>query len=339
MLPVACVMLPVGGAIAILIGRENRDRRQRERGHKAISSRQTVLQLTRPVNYVVPKRSRPVRIGVVMLTKHPVDMRGWLEHHRRIGVRRVYIRVEDSPDLVRMLERPEYADLVYVESSDGDTDYFDLMTRQCRWVDEAIVRSRTDEVTHLLHIDDDELLYCPLGRATLEAELSHVEQSSIHIDNVEAVYDESNCSSPFATTRHFCVDQAQFTAYANGKSFGNLENDSLKSYGPHRFSGDEYRLPPHVAVVLHYEGACLVRWAEKFAGYARSTPDACDGGKIPFPYYCESLRAFVRNDMDEQDRSRVWERWKLLRNRQRDGVIIIDVRNGTPSDKKPSAER
>lgn len=337
MLPVACAMLPVGGAIAVFVGREHR-RQQRARGHRAISSKQTVLQLARPEDYAAPKRTRPVRIGIVMLTKHPVDIRGWLEHHRRIGVQRVYVRVEESPDLVHMLQRPEYADLVHVESSVGDTDYFDLMARQCRWVDEAILRARADDVTHLLHIDDDELLYCPLGRATLDAELSQIEQSSIHMDNLEAVYDESNCSSPFATTRHFCVDQTQFTAYANGKSFGNLDDASLKSYGPHRFSGDEHRLPPHVAVVLHYEGACLARWAEKFAGYARSTPDACDGGEIPFPYYCESLRAFVRHDTDEQDRSRVWERWKLLRNRQQDGVIIIDIRKGTSSDRTPAVE-
>lgn len=286
------------------------------------------LQLARPEDYAAPDRSRPIRVGIVMLTKNPVDILGWLEHHRRLGVHRVYVRVEDGPDVVRVLTRPEYADVVYVDSADGENDYmsplyFKTMERQTRWVDEAISRARADGVTHLLHIDDDELLYCPLGRATLDAELSNIQASSIHLDNAEAVYDESNCFSPFATTRHFCIDQANFTAYANGKSFGNLQDESLKSWGVHRFWGDEYHLPPHVAVILHYEGSCLVRWAEKFAGYARTMPDACQ--EIPFAYYCDSIQAFSDPTLTTHDRTRVWERWKLLQSRQDDGVVMLEV--------------
>ena len=161
-----------------------------------------------------------------------------------------------------------------------------------------------------------------MGRKVFEAEISAITDSSIHLDNVEAIYDASNCSNPFVT-RYFCNDQSQFTAYANGKSIANLANTAVKSHGPHMFSGSEYRLPAYIGVILHYESACLTKWVEKFKGYAHDSPDACERGSIPFKYYCDSLHAFAHNR--NASNHAIWERWKLKQNRSSDGIIIIDI--------------
>ena len=70
-------------------------------------------------------------------------------------------------------------------------DYFDKVQRQQRVVAAAIPRARAHGLTHLLHIDDDELLYCPRGSAPLVAQLARCLQSEsvadIHLANVEAL--------------------------------------------------------------------------------------------------------------------------------------------------------
>ena len=171
-------------------------------------------------------------------------------------------------------------------------------------------------------LDDDELLHLPSGRSAFEAHLCNADESCVHLDNIEAVYDASNCSNPFATTRHFCVNKQHFTSYANGKSIANLKHPDIRSIGPHMFSGKVLKLPAYVGVVLHYESACFDRWAQKFSGYSQTSSKACDNGSIPFRYYCESLRSFD-NDSSVDARRRVWERWKLRPNRETDGIVLV----------------
>ena len=290
----------------------------------------TDIVLKSPPGYVPPQiRSRP-RVGIVILTKNPIGFDRWLTHHRSIGIERIYVCVEDTPELVSKLRG--MGDFVHVTVSTGTRSYFSLMERQERHVNVSIPRARDDGLTHLLHIDDDELLYMPSGKHAFDAELSRCDASTVHLDNIEAVYDQSSCNDPFVTTTHFCVRPSHFTSYANGKSLGALKDPTLRARGPHAFTGRETRMPSFAAIIIHYEGACTMQWAEKFTAYSKSTPEACKGGKgaksdvgahIPFKYYCDSIDAFT-NRNNVSDPESVWRRWKLRSHRVQSGVIRID---------------
>lgn len=274
-----------------------------------------------PTTYIPPHTTNRTRVGIVLLSKDPIDFGTWLNYHRSIGVERVYLRVEDTPNLVEYITQ-EHADFVHMTATSGETSYFSLMDRQTEHMNHAIQLARAHGLTHLLHIDDDELLYLPMGRRVFDAELLNSTGSSIHLQNIEAVYDASNCSNPFHTTTHFCVRPSKFTAYVNGKSFGVLADETLRHYGPHNFTGTIVELPPHVAVIIHYESSCFKRWSQKFTGYASTSPDACKDGKIPFKFYCDSLEAFLKPSSSPQ---LVWDRWKLRRHRSNDGIVQFKV--------------
>ena len=47
---------------------------------------------------------RPVRLGVVSMTKRPANFETWLAHHaHHVGAERFYLRVEDSQELEQLL--------------------------------------------------------------------------------------------------------------------------------------------------------------------------------------------------------------------------------------------
>ena len=81
-------------------------------------------------------------------------------------------------------------------------------------------------------------------------------------------------------------------------------------------------LPPPVAVVLHYESACLEHWRRKYVGYAR-TVAAGRKQRFVFDFYVASLEAclrFVRaeeaggaSEVAEAEAAMMdtWRRWKL----------------------------
>lgn len=268
------------------------------------------------------------RIGIVCLTNNPVDFRTWISHHKNTGIERMYVRVEDTPQLVdelRTMADPSVR--IFCDRNDGGNplSYFTVMDRQAKHVDEVIQLARSEGLTHLLHIDDDELLYFPAGKRTFLVELLRAKGSSVRLENIEAIYDASNCSNPFHTTTHFCIRPSEFTAYANGKSIGLLSDTHLRSRGPHMYSGATTSIPPHAGVIVHYESACLTRWAQKFSTYAATSRDACTTGDIPFQYYCDSMKAFANEAPTEHSLAVVWTRWKTRTNRAKDGIVKIKV--------------
>lgn len=264
-----------------------------------------------------------VRLAIVTQTKNPIGLSTWLRHHRNMGIERIFLSVEDTPSVKALVESLEFASFVTASFSTGVTSYFTNMDRQSEFVNASIQAARNDGYTHLVHIDDDELLFFPLGKRAFYDKIQSMEASSIRMNNIEAVYDSSNCSDPFKTARYFCLKPIHFTAYANGKSIGNLADSDLQAHGPHMFTGKRQDLPSYFAVVVHYESACLRRWAEKFRGYALDTPNACNEKRIPFPYYCESIQAF-KND-PKLDHAELWERWKTKKYRSTDGIVELNV--------------
>lgn len=268
----------------------------------------------------------PVVLGIVLCTKEPVGFRAWLSHHWEVGVRHFYVRSEDTDASITEgdVSAGPWRDGVRLEHATGATSYFALMERQTAHVNRSVRVASEDGVTHLLHIDDDELLWCPNGTRSF---LSHLHANSVghdaggscvHLQNIEASYDDSECRNPFAAATGFVLSPADFTSYANGKSIG-VVSESLRAHGPHYFTGRVVELPAHVGVVVHYESACFARWKTKFGGYvSNGESSACQhatGGsgsqarRIPFRFYCASMQAVS----DDAIALRTWKSWKQRR--------------------------
>jgi hypothetical protein len=271
--------------------------------------------LLAPPNYIEPPLVFAPRVGVVSLMKAPLGLDTWLKHHRRsLGAVRFFLRFEDTPEVQLQLREQQDVSAVYAT---GVRSYHSLMVRQTQHVDESILLARAAGLTHLLHIDADELLHPPHGVARLMCHLSSSTASCISVSNLEAVFDQEDCVDPFLSTNKFRTRPSDFSAYVNGKAFGALSDPSLAAHGPHRFTGPDEQLASHIAVVLHYESPCIEMWKQKFVGYAKDAPHACARKEIPFPFYCESMAAAMRDTSNMQS---VWERWKLTP-RDKTGIV------------------
>lgn len=264
------------------------------------------------------RRRGRVRLGVVCMTKQPLDFFAWLRHHRRTGVEHFFVRVEDTPELARALQRPPYDRFVTCEVGSGEREYYRQVDRQQDFVRRAICAARQLGVSHLVHIDDDELLHCPAGRGALDDEmLAAAGASCFVLQNVEAVFDEERCERVFEGTTAFCTNPVKFTAYVNGKSIGATEDAALAPRGAHRFTGAEHHVPSRVALVLHYESPCVARWRQKFRAYAERNASACASGDLPFPFYCESMRP----DASEA----TWRAWKTRARHARADLVDVTI--------------
>lgn len=261
-----------------------------------------------------------VRLSIVSMTRQPIAFETWLKYHKYVvGVEHFFIVVEDTPDLIKLLSSNPWNTCVTFQVASAKQGYFSLMDRQHVAVTQGIDDARKKGMTHIAHIDDDELIYCPNGVASFKSHLAHSSHSSLRIHNLEAIYDSSQCIDPFKNTKFFNVRPTQFTAYVNGKSIGNISDANLAPWGPHNFTGSITELPSFVVVILHYESACIQRWRKKFEAYAIDTPSACEEKKIGFRFYCDSIDAFVNNDAHPE---KVWYQYKTL-SKFRGGIVQI----------------
>lgn len=187
--------------------------------------------------------ARGTSLGVVSTMKQPQNLITWLRYHReRCGVKRFYLRLEDSPQLVPLLRQAPWKDCVrctFIELINVQADVSRTMVRQAEFVDQMIVQARAEgEVTHLLHIDDDELLYCHGGMDALHRllEVAPTQVSDLHLYNVEALHASPESEDPFKTCCAFRHRRSQYGAYANGKSIGSLAHPDLHANGVHHFA-------------------------------------------------------------------------------------------------------
>lgn len=247
-----------------------------------------------------------VHIGIVCMTKKPRSFERWLQyHHHALQARRFYLRVEDTPELEEMLTSPPWRDFCTCTFHNGTVRSWTGQTeRQAKHVRDAVGAAASDGITHLLHIDDDELLFLPSGLRVLQREIGRLPRGivNLHALTLEALVPRDACTDadggvldldgsdathcPYARCCAFRHRRASYTAYgANpvsaGKSFGVLSCAGLAPASPHHFSADPFTSPHagflrgtrvlagHVAVVLHYESCSFGRWRSKFAEYAR----------------------------------------------------------------------
>jgi hypothetical protein len=250
----------------------------------------TVAALARPLS------DRPA-LGIACMTKRPAHFLTWLAYHRdHLGVRRFFVHVEDTPALAEQLRRPPWEALVDVSEASGtDRDYVSQVDRQAAHVERAIALARAAGLTHLLHIDDDELLYCAEGLAALQRALQRAPASAlnVHVDNVEALLPSDACADPFREASAFRHRPVDFCAYGNGKAFGVLGAPALRPSGAHNFGGrlpapaasETHALPAHTAVVLHYESATWDVWRRKFCELARVHAEESKAFRSMSPFY------------------------------------------------------
>ncbi len=265
------------------------------------------------------KRQPPqIRLAIACVTKRPIAFGTWLRHHQKnIGVEHFFICADEPSDAVveTIATSPEWRPFVTLHRSSGPRSYFSIMDRQQHHVNRSIRAARRLGCTHLVHIDDDELLYCPHGLNNMRRALGQ-DVSWFRVQNIEALFQSSNCVDPFVSTREALITPSNFSAYANGKGIASLKHPDVAAHGPHAFTGRSASVPRCAVVVVHYESACLERWTEKFRAYAKDSPRACTENKIPFPYYCESIASM---DGSREEQHAVWRKWKT---RARDSAIL-----------------
>jgi hypothetical protein len=249
-----------------------------------------------------------MKAGIVCMTKNPIDMHNWLLHHYiHLGISKFYIRVEDTPELEGLFSSKEWRDKIHATYSFGERNYFSQMNRQNNHVAESLKRAKTDGCTHLIHIDDDELLFSRMGLPTLERFVRENTVDWFKIHNCEAVFESEDCKHPFLSTNMFLTNPVEFTAYVNGKSMATVSRN-VQPDGPHNFQGDtSIEFPKDILVVLHYESPCIQKWKEKFQTYAENNLSKCETGEIPFEYYCKSMES-PTDDM--------WKKYKLYDNKK-----------------------
>lgn len=271
-----------------------------------------------------------MRIGIVSMMKNPMGFETWLRYHRKCGIFKFYLRIEDSDHLKKISNHSSWHACIYAEYTTGEQNYAHIMIRQLSFIKKIISIAKKDGCTHLLHIDDDELLYCPDGSEKFELFLNTSPQtaSCISLTNYEAVF-KKTMSEDIFDARYFRTNPTTYTSYVNGKSMGVLAHSDVYPLGPHRFSGEEVKVPAKIAVILHYESACFFRWKRKFEEYSKKATDV-DVQRIPFIFYRESIHG-VRNHSDMNVLYAIWKKWKVVKSitdqEKKRGLVYIKVKH------------
>ncbi len=143
-------------------------------------------------------RDTPVRIAIACMTKRPANFESWLSYHREVvGVERFYLRVEDTPWLERAFREPPWRDCVRATFAASTVrDWTKQTQRQTSHVSSSIREAAKDGMTHLLHIDDDEILFCAHGREALRRAIRAAgpTKADLHALTIEALSPSLSCS-------------------------------------------------------------------------------------------------------------------------------------------------
>jgi len=238
------------------------------------------------------KKEKEPQAGVVSMIKKPKNIETWLEKNRTFGIKKFYIRLEETPELHEFLR--SQPDVYFTdEVSKGEDEYNDIQVRQTKWIDTALDLAKNDGIDWLFHIDSDELLS---GNIQTVFELPDT-VDTFWIQNEEAVYkdvpkEEDNCfdAMKFVNCSH---PGTHCASYVNGKGGGRTISD-VKSHGPHRFRSikpdSERKLD--TIMLQHFESCDFKSYKEKYIRLAQSAKMET----IPFPYYKDSIKAANKGD-------------------------------------------
>ena len=281
-----------------------------------------------------------INLAIVACVKNPTNFKFWIEYHiNKCNIKKIFLRVQDSPELIPLLEN--YRNIIeptYVNNDSKFTNsYFSQMNFQNEFTDSVIEKIKNDEnnvLTHILHIDDDELLFLPNGLIPFYEELiNNNSYGNYKVNNIEACY--NNKTNNIFKSPYFCCNNYEFTSYCYGKSIGNL-SQPIQLHGPHEFkagsnsSNDKFNygfLNTSNAILLHYESNCIKKWYNKFYHYKNVSNKSFWWNKIddiPFKFYQESINAFKNNIKNKEE---IWERYKLAKYRDPNTLMKININN------------
>ena len=304
-----------------------------------------ILNLIESKNIFIEKYKEPIdeskniddydiNLAIVSCVKNPINFKFWIDYHiNKCNVKKIFLRVQDSPELVGLLEN--YRNIIeptYVNNnSKFNSDYHYLQTIQGNYINSIIEKIKNDKNNILTHIagniDDDELLFFPNGLIPFYEELiNNNSHANYKVNNIEACY--NNKTNNIFKSPYFCCNTYNFTSYANGKSIGNLK-EPIQANGPHNFKGgSSMTLNNSNAILLHYESNCIKKWYNKYKSYSLNNVlnDSLDT-RIPFKFYQESINAFKNNIKNKEE---IWERYKLAKYRDPNILIKINI-NSLPS--------
>jgi hypothetical protein len=228
------------------------------------------------------------KVAIVSMVRKPVDFFIWLKHHRNLGVKHFFIKLEDTPDLEEILSSQKDITLE-TGKSDKTNNYDTLQSRQIEFGNKVLQKAK--KYDWLIHIDSDELLHGSL------ASLSDLDDNKkcIKLENAEAVIDSEKPGCFDSSKFLRCGKGAPCRSYVNGKA-GGRPVTGVTMAGPHDFAyngvpSDEehtFKIPFKDLHVLHFDSCSFGAWAEKFRHLSKN--DSSDA-KTPFPYYNQSVDA------------------------------------------------
>jgi len=192
----------------------------------------------------------------------------WLEYHLRHNTDLIIVFMDDPverPNIERIVQgRP----VVLLEGSKivpEMTPESRLILRQDANNNAAIAYTLTRNITWLMHIDIDELLYED-GDQSWRDEEGIGEVSFVNHESVPLHHESDNY---FAECHLFKVNSRQlpFMAYANGKSAVRL-SPGVQALGPHEFWGyTGERKWVTTPMILHYANPSFESWVAKYRFY------------------------------------------------------------------------
>uniref|UniRef100_A0A7S4C407 Glycosyltransferase family 92 protein n=1 Tax=Chrysotila carterae TaxID=13221 RepID=A0A7S4C407_CHRCT len=265
-----------------------------------------------PPSSLCPKpRSPKLKVGITLMTRKPHRFDWWLRYHRNLGICHVFVHVEDTPELLPLLDSDEFAGFVTVTTGDDNSldthnpnspdNYYTLMQRQEEQVRRSVVSARRMGIQWLFHIDDDELLHLTEPFSRLVRELGS-DVTCITFVNIEATPKSLNAECVFEEIDTF--SQHLMLAYRNGKSAGRVSVADW--HGPHRFTGRYCVVPVERACILHFESCTYEQWRNKFIKHKEM--GEAKKNDIPFPFYRDSVTLFQEDPSGGKNE----QRWKAF---------------------------
>lgn len=244
-------------------------------------------------NYTASKR-----LGIVCMTRKPHDFKFWLDYHFDKGFDKIYLRVEETPELKDLINsHPRASDIKaeYHDSVDKTDNWWSIQDRQHDIVTKAIEWARDDGIDWLWHHDDDELIHSERPISDILSEIPETFHN-VFAHTIEAVYPEIQEKQCFGTTNKFidCQKSDKCRSYYGGKSAARLSWPDAGCHGPHQMKGEKFETDE--IQILHFESCSYQRWKNKYLAMNQTSKKKIPDG---FDFYHNSIKACKSGNENE----------------------------------------
>lgn len=234
---------------------------------------------------VIKSSKKNIRVAISSMVRKPLNFDTWLEYHFKIGVDHIFLRVEESPELKKIIYPYKRRITAEFIPRVNKKNHFRTIERQKKFVNHSLLMCRKMKIGWLFHIDSDELIFLANHRK-IDKIFNIVPRkcSYVFFYNYEAVVPEENLTNPFLQTNKFYSppNYYGYKSYWNGKPAARVSSHQAL-LGPHAFKGKAYTMPRSQAVILHYFRSTFEHWFEQFS--AARNIEVKKLKKIPFEFY------------------------------------------------------